>query len=105
MDNRTLQRLVSQNAQFISNLHFDIEGYVLAGKHFKSIGERSFAEHQYKLANKARSRLAPAVSTQLTLKAEIRWNDHVARLNRQVGVEEAIGVWSTIGNSSVSLKI
>lgn len=86
MDNRTIQRLLAQNANYISNLHCEIEDHVLAAKHFKSIGEKSFSVHQYKLAEKASVRLKPAVVTQLTLKAEIRWNNHVQRLSRDAGV-------------------
>lgn len=85
MDNRTIQRLIAQNAIYISNLHYNIDGHTEAARDFKKMKELSFSIHQYKLADKLRIKLKPAVDTQIALKAEIRWNDHVARLNKQMG--------------------
>lgn len=86
MQTKYLQRLIRQNAGFITNVHFFIEDTINLAKYFKMMGEKSLSAEEYKAADKAREVLAKAVETQKALKAELEEKHNLQRIQVLVNV-------------------
>lgn len=80
MKNSTLQSQISFNAVVIKAAEETIQHYLDSAKFLNAIGEKAFAIADYKEAGKFRVILAKRVAAQIDMKAEMAFNNQIARI-------------------------
>lgn len=80
----TLQSMITINGNRIADIHFDIACCLSQAGYDKTNGELAFAQEEYQVANRQRTKLRKAVSLQIEMKTELAALHREARIVRKL---------------------